>query len=187
MPPSAMTGTPVSAERRATTSGRRVSCGTPTPATMRVVQIEPGPMPTLTPSAPASNELARGLGRRDVAGDHVDRVALLELAHGLDHVGSSARGPCRRRGRRRRPRPGPRQRSKSCTPTAAPTRRRPRSSVAELGKASSMSMSFIVIRPAEASLRVDDDQLLDLVLVAGAGAPPRATSPAARSRGSRAS
>ncbi len=31
-----------------------VICGTPTPATMRVVQIEPGPMPTLTPSAPAS-------------------------------------------------------------------------------------------------------------------------------------
>ena len=29
-------------------------CGTPTPATTRVVQIEPGPMPTLTPSAPAS-------------------------------------------------------------------------------------------------------------------------------------
>ena len=31
-----------------------VSCGTPTPATMRVVQIEPGPMPTFTASAPAS-------------------------------------------------------------------------------------------------------------------------------------
>ncbi len=31
-----------------------VICGTPTPATMRVVQIEPGPIPTLTPSAPAS-------------------------------------------------------------------------------------------------------------------------------------
>ncbi len=29
-------------------------CGTPTPATTRVVQIEPGPMPTLTASAPAS-------------------------------------------------------------------------------------------------------------------------------------
>ena len=29
-------------------------CGTPTPATIRVVQIEPGPMPTLTPSAPWS-------------------------------------------------------------------------------------------------------------------------------------
>ena len=31
-----------------------VSCGTPTPATIRVVQIEPGPMPTLMASAPAS-------------------------------------------------------------------------------------------------------------------------------------
>ena len=30
-----------------------VSCGTPTPATTRVVQIEPGPIPTLTASAPA--------------------------------------------------------------------------------------------------------------------------------------
>jgi hypothetical protein len=31
-----------------------VICGTPTPATTRVVQIEPGPMPTLTACAPAS-------------------------------------------------------------------------------------------------------------------------------------
>jgi hypothetical protein len=31
-----------------------VICGTPTPATMRVVQIDPGPIPTFTPSAPAS-------------------------------------------------------------------------------------------------------------------------------------
>ena len=31
-----------------------VSWGTPTPATMRVVQIEPGPTPTFTASAPAS-------------------------------------------------------------------------------------------------------------------------------------
>jgi len=30
-----------------------VICGTPTPATTRVVQIDPGPTPTLTPSAPA--------------------------------------------------------------------------------------------------------------------------------------
>ena len=29
-------------------------CGTPIPATTRVVQIEPGPIPTLTASAPAS-------------------------------------------------------------------------------------------------------------------------------------
>src|SRR5213078_1660267 len=31
-----------------------VICGTPTPATMRVVQIDPGPIPTLMASAPAS-------------------------------------------------------------------------------------------------------------------------------------
>ncbi len=30
-----------------------VSCGTPTPAITRVVQIEPGPIPTFTASAPA--------------------------------------------------------------------------------------------------------------------------------------
>jgi hypothetical protein len=30
------------------------NCGTPTPATTRVVQIEPGPMPTLMQSAPAA-------------------------------------------------------------------------------------------------------------------------------------
>ena len=53
MPPSAMTGTPAPSAA-STASMIAVSCGTPTPATMRVVQIEPGPMPTLTASAPAS-------------------------------------------------------------------------------------------------------------------------------------
>ena len=31
-----------------------VICGTPTPEMMRVVQIDPGPIPTFTASAPAS-------------------------------------------------------------------------------------------------------------------------------------
>jgi hypothetical protein len=53
MPPSAIIGTSVPKPARRTLS-MAVICGTPTPATMRVVQIEPGPMPTLTPSAPAS-------------------------------------------------------------------------------------------------------------------------------------
>ena len=39
-------------QRLGDTLATAVICGTPTPATMRVVQIEPGPMPTLTPSAP---------------------------------------------------------------------------------------------------------------------------------------
>ena len=52
-PPSPMTGTPTA---RAACAARwmAVTWGTPTPATTRVVQIEPGPTPTLTPSTPAS-------------------------------------------------------------------------------------------------------------------------------------
>ena len=46
-----MTGTPVPSSALATREIALI-CGTPTPATTRVVQIEPGPMPTLTPSAP---------------------------------------------------------------------------------------------------------------------------------------
>ena len=50
-----------------------VSCGTPTPATMRVVQIEPGPMPTLTASAPASISALRAVGGGDIAGRDLRR------------------------------------------------------------------------------------------------------------------
>ncbi len=52
MPPSPITGTPA---RSATSDASRiaVNCGTPTPATTRVVQIEPGPTPTLTADTPA--------------------------------------------------------------------------------------------------------------------------------------
>ena len=58
MPPSAITGIRLS-RATATASMIAVSCGTPTPAMIRVVQIEPGPMPTLIASAPASiNALA---------------------------------------------------------------------------------------------------------------------------------
>src|ERR1700732_3031429 len=53
MPPSAVTGGSV-AGATSTASRMAVNCGMPTPATTRVVQIEPGPMPTLMASAPAS-------------------------------------------------------------------------------------------------------------------------------------
>src|SRR5512133_2053513 len=51
-PPSEMTGTPYFSAARAQSS-TAVICGTPTPETTRVVQIEPGPTPTFTPSTPA--------------------------------------------------------------------------------------------------------------------------------------
>ena len=74
-----------------------VSCGTPTPATMRVVQIEPGPMPTLTASAPASISARapsavamlpamtwQALLRRFTARDRLDH-ALGMAVGGVDH------------------------------------------------------------------------------------------------------
>ena len=51
-----------------------VSCGTPTPATMRVVQIEPGPIPTLIASAPGIGQRLGGVRGRDIAGDDLHRI-----------------------------------------------------------------------------------------------------------------
>ena len=53
MPPSAMTGIPRLAATQAA-SYIAVIWGTPMPATTRVVQMDPGPMPTFIASAPAS-------------------------------------------------------------------------------------------------------------------------------------
>ncbi len=55
IPPSAISGTPVPSNTLATLL-IAVICGAPTPATIRVVQIDPGPIPTLTASAPASTK-----------------------------------------------------------------------------------------------------------------------------------
>jgi hypothetical protein len=53
MPPSEITGS-FTLSQNSITSKSAENCGTPTPAITRVVHIEPGPMPTLTPSTPAS-------------------------------------------------------------------------------------------------------------------------------------
>src|ERR1035438_2341657 len=52
MPPSAINGTPAGPVAREH-SAIAVSCGTPAPETTRVVQIDPGPIPTLMPSTPS--------------------------------------------------------------------------------------------------------------------------------------
>src|SRR3954452_11433618 len=52
-PPSATTGIPAGLQA-SDASYTAVTWGAPTPVTTRVVQIEPGPTPTLTASAPAS-------------------------------------------------------------------------------------------------------------------------------------
>ena len=54
IPPSAITG--ILFFTALQTSIIADNCGTPTPATILVVQIEPGPIPTFIPSAPFFNK-----------------------------------------------------------------------------------------------------------------------------------
>ena len=101
MPPSAITGTPLG-RQLAAASMIAVSCGTPTPATTRVVQIEPGPDADLDRVGAGLDQGRRRVGGRDVAGDdlravgqpphrghaveHAARMAMRGVDH--DHVGA---------------------------------------------------------------------------------------------------
>ena len=58
---------------------------------MRVVQIEPGPMPTLMASAPASISALRAFGGGDVAGHDLHGVGQpLDAADRLEHLARMA-------------------------------------------------------------------------------------------------
>ncbi len=107
IPPSAISGTPVSLSAAATLA-TAVTCGTPTPATTRVVQIEPGPCPTFTPSTPASTRASAPSAGGHVAADdlnvgigfanpadalqHALAVAVSGVDHDHVHVGGNQRG-----------------------------------------------------------------------------------------------
>ena len=150
-PPSPMTGTP--AGRQASeASWIAVTCGTPTPATTRVVQIEPGPTPTLTASAPAStNACAPARVATLPPITWTWRVAGSLLSRGPCRAAAGrGRGRCRRRGRRRRPRPAwsraPRRRRSSRSPhRRAAGRRRP---WRRRGNCSDFTKSLTVMSPA---------------------------------------
>ena len=163
MPPSAITGT---SPAPSTASKTAVSCGTPTPVTTRVVQIEPGPTPTFTASTPRSDERRAPVARGDVAGD--------ELQSG------SARA--------RPPSPGARLREWPCAvsmmststpastsaararfevaaaPIAAATRRRPMLVLVRVRKLAALVNVLDRDQTAQHALRVHDGQLLDAVL-----------------------
>src|SRR6185503_3601648 len=91
MPPSAITGVPV-AFAASTQSMIAVNCGTPTPATTRVVQIEPGPMSNKVQVVGAMVDQRLGaLGGGDVAGDDLHFVRLaLDAVDGVEHVARMA-------------------------------------------------------------------------------------------------
>ena len=71
MPPSAITGIPCRIATSAT-SKTAVTCGTPTPATTRVVQIEPGPDAGLQAIRAGVDQRLGRVAGRDVAGDQLD-------------------------------------------------------------------------------------------------------------------
>ena len=125
MPPSAMTGHAVPGAYSAH-SRIAVICGTPIPATTRVVQIEPGPMPHF-------DRVGAGLDQRLPRPSAVATLPAItcDVAFRLDSrtvstPEPSGRAPCRSRARRpRADQRALRARTSRPTPTAAPTRRRP--------------------------------------------------------------
>ena len=135
---------------------------------MRVVQIEPGPMPTLTASAPWSTSALAAVRRRDIAADDLrlrDNCFLTHL-HAVEHA---LRMPVRRIDDHDVD-AGLDQRldalfGVSPTPTAAPTRSRPSSSLQAFGCSVDFRMSLTVISPRSSKFFVDDQHALEPVLV----------------------
>src|SRR5207249_1011357 len=147
MPPSAMTGTSPAA---ATASRIAVTCGTPTPVTTRVVQIEPGPTPTLTASTPRSisawapSPVATFPPTSCASGNASRRHPTVSstpcewpCAESTTMTSHPASSSARARG----------SASLAFPPTAAATRRRPCWSLLALGCWRRLKMSFTVMRP----------------------------------------
>ena len=153
MPPSAMTGTPSGAHASAH-SITALSWGTPTPATTRVVQTEPGPTPTLTPSAPAATRSrapsavatlpATISARPPTASRTRPRASRASSEWPCAMSSTSTSAPASWRA-------WARSTTSPRTPIAAPTARRPRSSLVASGRSVRCSRSRSVMSPTRRS------------------------------------
>ncbi len=126
-----------------------VSCGTPAPVTTRVVQMEPGPIPTFSPSMPseissfAPSYVATFPATSCISGKR-RRIALIasitrsEWPCAVSMASTSAFVFDISTARSRK---------SPVAPTAAPTRNRPCSSFAARGYSSFFWMSLTVIKP----------------------------------------
>src|SRR3954468_24238429 len=148
IPPSEMQGTPKRDAAR-THASTALICGTPTPATTRVVQMLPGPIPTLTASTPASQSAAApspvatlpatsSMSLKFLRSERTASTTPFAWPCAVSTQMMSQ--PARKSACTRSSRSGP-------TPTAAPTRRRPCSSLAAFGNWRVFSMSLMVMRP----------------------------------------
>src|SRR3954453_7738730 len=148
-PPSAITGTPAGAQA-ATASRIAVICGAPTPATTRVVQIEPGPTPTFTASAPAwtkADAAARVATLPPITSTRSPTTVLSRCtmsstsrlcACAVSTITTSTPASTRVMAR---------VHESSPTPTAAPTSSRPSLSLVDSGNCSVLTKSLTVINP----------------------------------------
>ena len=126
-----------------------VICGTPAPVTMRVVQIDPGPMPIFTASAPRSmaarvpSAVATLPTISATSGKRCRRTAAASSTPLLwaCEESSTSRSTLASTSAAARSRYSPE------APTAAPTRRRPSSSLQARGYSIIFWMSLTVIRP----------------------------------------
>ncbi len=147
-PPSEMTGTPCFSAAREQSS-TAVICGTPTPAMTRVVQMEPGPIPTFTASTPAlqSASAASAVATLPATSSIPLKLALVERTASMTFrlwpwavsiviTSTPALSSAAIRASR-----------SAETPTAAPHRSRPNLSLAAFGWRWTFSMSLMVMSP----------------------------------------
>ena len=149
IPPSAIKVAPLPFNAPATLA-TAVICGMPTPLTMRVVQIEPGPMPTLTASAPLSTSASAASAVATLP--PITWVSLnsalicwtisstpLECPCAVSTTSTSTLASTSR---------STRSMAASPTPTAAPTRSRSDESRQASGYSDAFCISLTVTRPA---------------------------------------
>ena len=123
-------------------------CGTPTPATMRVVQIEPGPTPTLMPSAPAST--SAWAPSRVATLPPTMSISVLRLSRRTISITAWEWPWAVSTTRKSTPasiKACARFSASSPTPIAAPTTRRPLASFVAQGYLSALTKSLMVNRP----------------------------------------
>ena len=145
-----------------------MTCGTPTPATTRVVQIRTGPDADLDRVGAGVDQRLGRLAGRDVAGDDLELARQRRVMRATISITprewpcavstTSTSAPAAISACARSSASGP-------TPTAAPTRSRPCGSFVACGNSTRFWMSLTVIRPVSAPVGVDDRQLLDAVPV----------------------
>ena len=148
MPPSPITGMPFFFATLAA-SKMAVTCGTPMPATTRVVQMEPGPMPTLMQSAPASMSASAAsavaiLPAMSCASGNASFTArqALRMLWEWPCAESSTSASTPTFSKR-----SARSSTSFVTPMAAAQSSRPCASLAAFGYLTAFSMSLMVIRP----------------------------------------